>query len=506
MKKFVLLASFTLLFLLIVPNHVSCQTISLEEGIRQYKAENYEEAIEILLKVRKAEPSSSMAAFFLGMAFKQTNDTQNALPQFRDAVILKPPIREAVVELIDISQQLGNIKDAKQWITLAEREDIFPAKVSFLKGMVLAQEGKYGEAIETFEKSKQLDSSYKQAAEFQIAICYMNQRNFSKAKERFQAALTLDPLSDLGSFARRYQEIVEQRSFIERPLRITLGIMGKYDTNMLAEPNLYPGIESLTTGEQASYGMMNTFRLDFVPTLPGNWLFNATYALASGINERNYDTHDVLANTISLAPGYNFGKFALNFPVNYTHTLKRDPSYRRYSDNFSAGPMVRYLAGQSHILEFFTGYTKKNVFKTVTNPELEDQSSCGTDSYLSWMWLLESGGILNLKYGYAVERADGIHYSNKSNHFTVNAIHPLYKALRLQLSGDVNLQNYDNENLFFGNETRRDKIYTGTVGLTWDVHRNVSLIAQYTGTVAHSNIAAYDYDRSIYSAGMELKF
>ncbi|OPY89516.1 MAG: photosystem I assembly protein Ycf3 [Syntrophaceae bacterium PtaU1.Bin231] len=505
MRKFVLLASSALL-LALMPCPAPCQTASLEEGVRQYKAENYEEAIEILLKVRKADPSSSMAAFFLGMAFKQTNDVQNALPQFRDAVMLNPPIREAVVELIDISQQSGNIPEAKQWIGLAERENILPAKVSFLKGMVLAQEGKYGEAIESFEKSKKLDAAYTQAAEFQIALCYMNQRNFSKAKERFQAALTLDPLSDLGSFARRYQEIVEQRSFIERPLRITLGVMGKYDTNMLAEPNLYPGIESLTTGDQASYGMTNTFRLDYVPTLSGNWLFNATYALASGINERNYDTHDVLANTISLAPGYNFGKFALNFPVNYTHTLKRDPGYRRYADNFSAGPMVRYLAAQSHILELFAGYTKKNVFKTVTNPELEDQSSCGVDSYLSWMWLLEGGGIFNLKYGHAIERADGIHYSNQSNRFTVNAIYPIYSALRLQLSGDVNLQNYDNENSFFGNETRRDKIYTGTAGLTWDVHRNVSLIAQYTGIVAHSNIAAYDYDRSIYSAGMELKF
>jgi len=505
MKKAALFFSFVLI-LLLAASQAICQTITLEEGIRQYRAENYEEAIEVLLKVRKADPSSSMAAFFLGMAYKQANDIQNALPQFQDAVTLKPPVREAAVELIDIHQQMGKTEDAKKWIVVAEREKIYPAKVSFLKGMVLAQEGKYGEAVEAFEQSKKLDTSYTQAAEFQIALCYMNQRNFAKAKERFQAALTLDPLSDLGSFARRYQEIVEQRSFIERPLRITLGIMGKYDTNMLSEPNLYPGIEALTTGKEESYGMTNTFRLDFVPTLPSNWLFNATYALSSGINERNYDSHDVLANTLSVAPGYNFGKFALNFPVNYTHTLKRDPGYRRYSDNLSAGPMIRYLASQNHILEAFSGYTKKNIFKAVSNPELEDQSSCGIDSYFSWMWLLESGGIFNLKYGYAIERADGIHYDNRSHRFTVNAIQPIYKALRLQLSGDITLQDYANENAFFGNETRRDRIYTGSIGLTWDIHRHVSLIAQYTATRNHSNIAAYDYNRGIYSAGVELKF
>jgi len=53
-----------------------CQQLppTLQEGINQYNEGNYEEAIEVLQKVRAQEPASSVAAFFLGLAYKQTQD------------------------------------------------------------------------------------------------------------------------------------------------------------------------------------------------------------------------------------------------------------------------------------------------------------------------------------------------------------------------------------------------------------------------------------------------
>jgi len=258
---------------------------TLQDGMNQYNADNYEEAIEIFQKIRAADPGSSQAAFFLGLTYKQINDFQHALQPLQDAATLKPSIKEAVVELIDVLYRLDKMEEAKKWIDVAEKNNIFPAKTAFLKGMVLQKEGKHAQAIDAFEKSKKLDKSYTQSADLQIGLSYLGDRKFEKAKERFQAAVTQDPLSDLASFARRYQDIVEQRSYLERPLRITIGIMGQYDTNMLTEPNPntgYPG--SIYSSDEKSVAMMNTFRLDYVPTFSGPWLFNASYALANNIH------------------------------------------------------------------------------------------------------------------------------------------------------------------------------------------------------------------------------
>jgi tetratricopeptide (TPR) repeat protein len=490
------------------------QTVDpLREGIAQYQADNYEEAVELFVKARKQAPDSTTAAFWLGMAYKQQNNFQDALAPLTDAVTKTPPMKEALVELVDVLYRLERYDESLQWIAVAENENVYPAKTAFLKGMALARKERFGAAVSTFEKAKELDKAYTQSADFQIGLCYLHERKYDKASDRFRAAVTQDPLSDLGSFARRYQDMVEDRRWVERPLRLTFGVMGQYDTNMLTEPDPYPGLAD--AGEENSFGLLNTLRLDLAPTLPGAWLFNASYASSWNLHQKNATTHDIVANTLSIAPGYSFGRFALNLNVNYTDVMKRQPSYRSYSQSRSIGPMVRYMATgeQNHMLELYAGYAGKRFdnYRKDGDPALdpaENQTADGFDSYLSWMWILQNGAMVNLKYGFGEDHADGNNWSSSSHRFTLNTIIPLGKRLRLQLGGEVTMQDYKNASTIaiFNNEKRRDRVYTGTAGLTWDVNKYLSVLAQYTGTDNYSNFYIYDYSRSVYSLGLELRY
>lgn len=112
----------------------------LTEGIQQYQEENFEEAIGILIKAREEEPDSTTAAFFLGMAYKQTLDYANAAIHLRDAVQMEPRIREALVELIEVLVRINtpeSVAEAKSWIAIAKDQNIEPAKVAFLEGLAL---------------------------------------------------------------------------------------------------------------------------------------------------------------------------------------------------------------------------------------------------------------------------------------------------------------------------------------------------------------------------------
>lgn len=502
---------YLVIFILFPPSAAYCQgSPYLREGLAQYKQENYEEAIVALQKARAEEPKSSVAAFYLGLAYKQTNDLQNALPNFRDAVTFIPPVREAVVELIDTLRQTGQPEEAKKWIALAERDTIEPAKVAFLKGMILQSETKYAEAAAAFEKAKELDKAYTQSADFQIGICMMGQRDYGKAKERFQASIIQDPLSDLATYARRYQEVAEQRRYLERPLRLTISLLGQYDTNMLAldTHNDAPPAwnESVAAADKESFAMLNTVRLDYVPILKEPFVFNASYTGVSSVHEKNSTSYDTLANSITLAPGVTFDNFAFNLVGNYTHAVRRDPSYRRYSENMSIGPLVRYLVAPKHILQVYGAYTKKNYFKPVFNPELEDMSASGFDGYLNWIWLIREEGVISLKYAYNVDNSEGVDYDSRGHRFSANLIYPVWKAVKVQFTGEAYIQDYRHENVFYDDKKRKDRTYQGTVGLIWDVHKYVSIMAQYMRTWADSNIYAYDYTRNVYSAGVEFKF
>ena len=83
---------------------------TIKEGIEQYQAQNFEEAVEFFQKAREEAPQSSEAAFWLGMTYKQQNNFQDALPQLRDAVTLTPHVREAAVELIDVLYRLDKLE------------------------------------------------------------------------------------------------------------------------------------------------------------------------------------------------------------------------------------------------------------------------------------------------------------------------------------------------------------------------------------------------------------
>jgi len=140
---------------------------SLEQAIWEYKHQNYEEAYDILKELREKQPQSSMAAYYLGITCKQMQNYTEAKPNLEAAVTLKPKIKNALPELIDLLYKKGQLEEAKKWIEVAEGEDIHPAQTAFFKGLVLLKEGEdIDGAIESFEKAKTLDPSLAQTVDY----------------------------------------------------------------------------------------------------------------------------------------------------------------------------------------------------------------------------------------------------------------------------------------------------------------------------------------------------
>jgi tetratricopeptide (TPR) repeat protein len=487
---------------------VLAQPPTLEDGIKQYKNENYEEAIEILKQVRKADPSSSTAAFFLGLAYKQAPDYPNAFANLKDAVTLQPRIKEALVELIDVAIILDRTDEAKKWIGVAEKEGIFPAKVAFLKGLLLKKENKNMEAVESFKRSMQLDATLTQSAEFQIALCHLQQKELKKAREQFQAAVLHGPDSDLASFARRYQDMVDKRIFQERPWRFTLGAFGFYDTNPVLDPEGGPGIPSL--GDKESFGLATNARVDWVPKIEGPWLFNAQYYFRGNFYENFSKTHNLITNGIYLTPGYDFGQQALNLVGSYEFSLV-GTDLHRYNSNANIGPLYRRILHPRHVLELYGGYNKQKYYQTPASLP-EDRNGDGFRGYVSWFWTYMNGGLFNLRYDHLEDNTDGSNWDASANQFSGNLTYPLRQDLSLQLSGLVLWQDYDNINtatlipVFGPPRAREDTFYQGSIALSWQFIKNMNLVAQFIAIKSDSNIIFYDYDRQIALLGLEYRF
>jgi tetratricopeptide (TPR) repeat protein len=402
---------------------------------------------------------------------------------------------------------LGKYDEASHWIGVAESEEIFPAKTAFLKGTLLFKEGKNQEAIASFEKAKELDEDFTQSADYQIALCYVGERKLAEARTRFQAAIQRNPGSDLAAYAREYQDLVEDRIFLERPLRFKVGLLPFYDSNVV----LTPGDLTLVPPafDKPTAGFNTTFNIDWVPVMEGPWLFNGQYALSSRIHQDFGDSHDYLSNTINLYPGYDFGRYVLNMAVRYNLTWVRDPSYKRYVSTLNVGPLFRTTLNSKHVFEAFAGYNDDYYFRETFDPA-EDRSGNGLDAFVSWIWLFKPNAFLNARLEYLQQNTDGANWENDGYRGSVNMVYPLTEKLRLQVAGEAYIQDYKNNHTFsvypFLNQKRDDKTYTGILGLTWALDRHFSFIAQYTYVRADSNIAFYDYNRTIIVGGVEIRF
>ncbi|HSR35593.1 MAG TPA: outer membrane beta-barrel protein, partial [Desulfurivibrionaceae bacterium] len=416
---------------------------------------------------------------------------------------------EALVELVEVLYRRPspeNTEEAMKWVAIGERERIFPAKIAFLKGLILQQQGKNEEAIASFEQAKAIEPNLGQTVDLQVGMALLKEQKLEQAKVRLQTAIQQSPETDLAGFARQYLDVVEKRIEIEKPLRITLGLFQQYDTNVISKP-LDPAAASQAAPGISTSGSAVTatsVRVNYLPKLNGPWLMNAQYAFYANFHDDFATSQDLVNNSLSLTPGYSFGDSSLNLRLDYSNALVRDPSHKQYTDTYTFGPLYRHLIGKAHLLEIFAGYGITEYAKPALDED-EDRDSEGLRGSLSWIWLFRPGAFCNLRYDYDRAATDGRNWDKEGHSYTVNLAYPVFDGVSFQVSGQLYEEDYDHVHSTFLVE-RDDEKYQGSMGLTWEFMKNASLIGQYTATRQHSNIDIYDYRREAYTAGLEYRF
>jgi tetratricopeptide (TPR) repeat protein len=503
-----------------------------EKGVQEFKDENYEEALGNFIEARKADPGSSSAAFYLGLTYKIMEEYKNATPHLRDAVTLTPSVKEALIELVDVLYQTNEVAEAKKWIEVGEKEGIQPARLQFLKGLVLVKEEKYGEAIPAFEKAKALDPSLSQAAEFQIANAYMRQGKLKAAGERFRIANTINPNTDTATYARDYEKMVAEKLEKERPFRFAIGLAYKHDSNVVIKGSgpISDAISgqadsalnlSLRAGYTAPFSFRTPYNFSLQYSLYAERYFSKSYTRADG-TRGNLSEYNVMTNVISAVPGYNFSRFSLSIPVGLGYTSLQgqksndftgdinwfsDTRYMRYAN---VNPTLRIMLSQSMLGEAYFGYMDKRYYHSELHPApidpAEDRDGKVMSASLAWMYFFKEGkGVISLRYTYADDKTDGDNWANRENRFGVSFLCPIKGALKAQVTGDAAFVDYKYTHTVF-DAKRRDEIYTGTLGLIYELFKNTDIIAQYTYIRDKSNIEIYDYKREVFMLGFEYRY
>ncbi len=502
-----------------------------DDGLKEFEQENYEEALSLFLKAREADRESVKIAYYLGLTYKVMEKYHEAIPCFRQAASSSPRMNDAVIELIDVLYHTGNLAEAQKWIAVADKEGISTARFNLLKGMVFAKTGRPDEAIRAFETAKRLDPRLSQQAELQIAGIYTEQGKYKDAQARLRSTITLDPASDLAVYARDYEKMVAERADRERPWRFAVGMGYKYDTNVVTKGD-GPMAESISgqadsalnfgarIGYTAPFSFKTPFSFSAYYSIYTDRYFGKTYTRSDG-TQGNLTEYNNMTNTISVVPGYAFGRFAFSLPLTLSYVSLQGQkglsfynelnwwNQTRYLETKSATPTLRFITTPNSFGEVYFSYMRKKYFDTELHPEPpegEERSGERMTGGLGWTYTFKDNkAFVTFRYSYAQDNTIGRNWVNNENRFGVDVLYPIWGPLRAQGSVDATYVKYTYDNLYF-DQKRRDDIYTVSVALLYGIMKNTDLIFQYNYWRNQSNIALYDYTREIYGLGVEYRF
>ena len=477
---------------------VSGQSL-LEQGIAYYREESYEEALKVLKEERKIEPASSTAAYYLGITYKKLQNYRKAKPHLQDALSLTPRIPGAILELVELCYQLNELEEAKKYIEMAEEEGIRPAQTALMKGLVLLKEGKNLEATKAFATAKELDKSLAQTADYQIGLAYLKEKETARAKDVFREVVITDPNTDIAAFANQYMEAIARKEEEAKPLKFSLGLAYQYDDNVLLKPSDAAVAASITDEDDPREVL--TFKGEYGKRYNDRQGIKLQYSLYLS-NQDDLKKYDIFSNNFTLAPTSYFKNGTMSFPITYNRTLVNDEDYLA---TISIAPLYNFMAGMTQMGQVFLKYQKKDFLRAPFNAD-ENRDSDDFGMGAGWFFFFDRNkGFFGLRYELNKDDTKGNNWRYIGNKGTVNLLVPFKENFKFNVSASAFIQNFEETHTIYGVE-REDKIYTISTLLSYNLGKGLDLQLQYIRIKDDSNIVVYDYNRDIYSVGLEYKF
>ncbi|MDH4227838.1 MAG: hypothetical protein OEV59_08865 [Deltaproteobacteria bacterium] len=469
-----------------------------EQGIKFYRAEEYEEAITVLTRARSMNANNTVAAFYLGLAYKQSIELDKAAESFKDAFYSTPRINDAGLELVEVYYLQGKWQECVDAATDAEKINFKPGHVAMYKGLALSKLGRHDEAVTSFELARNLDPTLGQTALFHIASVTAAKGDLKTARSRFEDLLLQNPGASLAEAARKHVEMIEDRIDTLRPIHLTLDVNYEYDDNVVLKPN--DNIASAGVADDNDDRLTTSLSVDYAAKTSGAFGFRANYFFFFSDHEE-LDTYDILSHSIVLMPSYATNKTITTFTLGYNHT---DVDFYNYMDMYFAAPSIMYVKSASFLLNFGLRYQHKEIRAPLIVWEDRDAENYAASISLSG-YLSVPGRYYNVKYEYEREDTQGKHWPFEANRLSLVFTTPLFWKLGVSLSGDAYYQNFLNKNTF-ASKTREDFTVTGTGVLSLKLTKRFELSTRYTQIRADSNLAQYDYNKYIFGAGFEFKY
>jgi tetratricopeptide (TPR) repeat protein len=485
-------------------------TLLSSRGLVEFHADRFQNALQLFDQAVAADSHDVYARYYRAVTRGRLDDLDGAIADLEAVLVAKPDLDQAALDLGVALVQKGRCRDAQPRLEQAQHSRDLDGSASLFLGIAHLRLGELALAQASLERAAARDPKQILAARYYQGIADYQAGKLFASKDRFAYVAATSPESVMGREAKSFMEKIQAAQ--ARPGYHVYGSVGfQYDTNVVLAPSdvalkSTTGISRQSDGRGIiSVGGTDVlWRNDDIKFTLGYDFFQSLHFDLTGFNLQDHGpSADV---TINAGP-VQFGTFA------------RYDYYLLESDSFlQEGTLLPWLTVPEDDLgrfEFYSRIRRRDFKKIEFRARDAFNYAVGIrqvvylgspERYLSVGYQFDREDPVINKRLVSADEANGFAYDGNE----VNVGFGMNLPASVTASGTFayRRERYKPESALqdLGHKRRYDDELVMTLACSRPVTDYLNVTVAYLGNYNNSSNSLFDYDRSIVSVAMEVRF
>lgn len=477
-------------------------------GLVDFHADRFQKALELFDQAVAADSADVYARYYRAVTRGRLNDADGAIADLQAALAAKPDFDQAAFDLGVALVQTGKYHEAQPWLEQAQHTRDLDGQASLFLGIAQLRLGQLGSAQVNFERAAARDPQQTLAARYYQGIADYQAGQFSASNDHFADVATASPESVMGREAKTFMERIQAAQ--ARPQYHLYGSVGlQYDSNVALLNDTIkstPGISGQSDG-RGTFSLGGTYvawHNDNVKLSLGYDFFQSVHFDLVGFNLQDHGPSADL--TINAGP-VQFGTFA-----RYDYYLLENDSF------LQEGTLLPWLTvpeGDLGRFEFYSRIRRRDFKKIDFRVRDAFNYAVGIrqviylgspDRYCSVGYQFDrEDPVINNRL-VNQDEANGFGYDGNEANIGLGWTLPASVTASGTFAYRHERYKPTSANQDQGNQIRHDDELMTTVALSRPLTDHLDVTVAYLGNFNNSTNSLFDYDRSIASVAMEVRF
>lgn len=504
-------ATLVVMLLLIGPHHAAANTQSQQhyaKGLIPFQAGQWEAAYASFTNATKADPDDAMALYYRGISGARLGFLQESIADVEGALQRRPDLQPAVLDLGALYLEAGEYESAQSWLEKAYEIPENRFRAALFLGIANYRRGDDA-AAQRHLKNAAKDPRVRPVANYYEGLSLLRQGRTRQAKPLLANTKSAMPQAEIASAVAEFDTSavpsMVRRALDDKPWSV-YGEMGiAYDSNVKLSPDnaaiqgtRKSGNESVGRLQIALGGKYRVLDTEmFVGTLG--------YDLYQGVNfgENDYDisSHRLSANIATRATSWY--QAGLSTYYNYYG--------RNYQSFFHEGTAIPWVAFYEGDVAATQVYYRVRGRDYTRNPFEPYRDSINNAFGVRQLFLLGAvDRVLTIGYQWSDNdpfSKDGTDFAYQSHRLDFELEASVLDWFDARLGYALIVDNAEHANSRTGFvHGRNDTQHQIVIHLERPLTQHLNAAVDYFGIINDSNIDEFEYDRSIVSAGVNMRF